>query len=253
MKILALDTSTPLGSLALLHQKEVRAVAHLPLGETYSRTILPALLELLAREGWSVQDLALIAVDIGPGSFTGLRIGLSVAKGLAWAAGKPLLGVSSLDALVQALPPGHDLVCPVVDARHRQLYAAFYRWSSVGPPPAGPHRALSAGFYGRLTEPAAYAPDQLIKLVTGETVFIGDGLVRWGAHLAEELGSRYIRGPAELDHPSAVAVARVALSLCSTGVETRPTHVSPLYLRPADIREPKAVLGSINQCCSFNR
>ncbi|MBF0527896.1 MAG: tRNA (adenosine(37)-N6)-threonylcarbamoyltransferase complex dimerization subunit type 1 TsaB [Deltaproteobacteria bacterium] len=231
MKILALDTSTQIGSLALLDKGQVLAQADLPRGETHSITLLPALRDMLALRNLSVHDLDLVAVGLGPGSFTGLRIGLSTAKGLAWAAGKPLVGVSTLDALAWAMPPGHNSICPVIDGRRRQVFAVFFQWMAD---------SADGGAYVAVTEPSAYTKDQLLAFVKRETVFIGDGLVRWGADLAESLGPLYIRGPERLDYPSAVAVGMVALKLHRQGAETRPAHISPCYIRPPDIREIKA-------------
>ena len=123
----------------------------------------------------------MVAVGQGPGSFTGLRIGLAVAKGLAWAAGKPLIGVPTLDTLAASPPEASLPVCPVVDARKGQVYAALYQRDSTG-------RLKS------LRPAGAFAPEDLARFIGQPTIFVGDGARTWGSVLAETLGPLYIRG-----------------------------------------------------------
>jgi len=225
MKALALDTATPAGSAALVQGAAVLAESNLSPGKTHSRTLVPEIQRLLARLDLTVHDLDLIAVGLGPGSFTGLRIGLAVAKGLAWAAGKPLVGVPSLDALVQGLPPQPIQACPMLDARRGQVYAALYRPGTQGA-------------WERWTEFRAHTLETLAELVREETVFIGEGDKTWNQALADKLGPLFRAGPGDLVYPRAAQVARVAFDLLNQGVETGPARVMPLYIRPPDIRPP---------------
>lgn len=219
MKALALDTATPAGSAALVEGAVVLAESNLPPGKTHSRTLVPEIQRLLARLDLTVHDLDFIAVGLGPGSFTGLRIGLAVAKGLAWAAGKPLVGVPSLDALVRGLPPQPIQACPMLDARKGQTYAALYRTGAQGA-------------WERRTEFRAHTLRTLAELVREETVFIGEGGTTWGQALADKLGPLFRPGPEDLVHPRAAQVARAAFDLLNQGVETDPARVMPLYIRP---------------------
>ncbi|MDY6850705.1 MAG: tRNA (adenosine(37)-N6)-threonylcarbamoyltransferase complex dimerization subunit type 1 TsaB [Thermodesulfobacteriota bacterium] len=226
MKALALDTATPAGSAALVQGSAVLAESNLPPGKTHSRTLVPEIQRLLTRLGLTVHDLDLVAVGLGPGSFTGLRIGLAVAKGLAWAAGKPLVGVPSLDALVWGLPPRPIQACPMLDARRGRVYAALYRSSGA------------EGAWKRQTEFTAHTLRTLAELVREETVFIGEAGKAWSRPLADELGPLFRAGPEDLVSPRAAQVARVAFDLFNQGVKTDPARIMPLYIRPPYIRPP---------------
>ena len=225
MKALALDTSTLAASLALVDGPDVLAESNMPPTRTHSRILLPEIQRLLARVGLVIHDLDFIAVGLGPGSFTGLRIGLSAAKGLAWAAKKPLVGVPTLDALVRGLAP-EDVIqaCPLIDARKGQVYSALYRPDSEGR-------------WDRRSEWGAYTAASLRDLIFEETVFFGEGARTWGRDLADLLGPLYTRGPEELDRPRAVHAAGEAFDLLARGVDTDPARVIPIYVRPPDIRK----------------
>ncbi|MBW1711044.1 MAG: tRNA (adenosine(37)-N6)-threonylcarbamoyltransferase complex dimerization subunit type 1 TsaB [Deltaproteobacteria bacterium] len=221
MITLALETSTALGSVALVDEAGTLAESIEPEGLTHSRTLLPSANRLLSETGLTLQDLDLIAVTVGPGSFTGLRIGLSVAKGLAWAAGKPLVGVPSLDTLAQNLPPEPHQFCPMIDARKGEVYAALYRFNS--------NETIR-----RLTDFGTFKPDKLAELIQAETVFFGDGARTWGKVLSEGLGPRYIRANKDLDFPHAAVTARLGMSLFAEGTESDPALIRPIYIRPSE-------------------
>ncbi|MFH1092297.1 MAG: tRNA (adenosine(37)-N6)-threonylcarbamoyltransferase complex dimerization subunit type 1 TsaB [Pseudomonadota bacterium] len=226
MTVLALDTSTLVGDVALVNQDRVVAESKLKPGETHSKTLLPEIKKMLDRAGLEVRDLEFIAVGLGPGSFTGLRIGLAAAKGLAWAAGIPLVGVPTLEAMVRALPPRDITACPLLDARRNQVYFALYQ---TGP----------GGGWERESPYQARTPADLAVLIREKTWFIGEGAGTYGNILTEMLGSFFVRGPQELDYPQAVQVAWLAYELMAAGTETDPTRVVPIYVRPLDIRPPE--------------
>jgi tRNA threonylcarbamoyladenosine biosynthesis protein TsaB len=225
MIILALDTATRAPSLALVDGEAVLAEAGLPPGETHSRTLLPLLRTLLDQVGLTFAELDLVAVGTGPGSFTGLRIGLAAAKGLAWAAGKPLVGVSSLDTLARAWTGDGRTVCPLIDARKGQLYAALYDRDG-------------SGTLRRRHDFGVYDAEALALLITEETVFFGDGARVWGQALSDRLGRLYFRGPESLDYPSAAYSARLGAELLAKGAVSNPALITPLYVRPPDAKEP---------------
>ena len=175
MIVLALDTATRAPSVAVVDGETVLAESSLAPGETHSRTLLPLVKTLLDGAGLTFPELDLLAVGTGPGSFTGLRIGLAAAKGLAWAAGKPLVGVPTLDALALAWSGGEETVCTLIDARKGQLYAALYDLDGS----ESRQRRLDFGVYD---------VEELAGLITGETVFFGDGARAWGQALSDRLG-----------------------------------------------------------------
>jgi tRNA threonylcarbamoyladenosine biosynthesis protein TsaB len=132
MRILALDTSSRAGSAALLDDDRLIAAHQLDVSATHSERLLPAVDRLLADAGWTIGDIELLACAKGPGSFTGLRIGIASAKGIAVAAELPLVGVNSLEATAQALAFAAGPICPMIDARKRQVYAALFQPNGAG-------------------------------------------------------------------------------------------------------------------------
>src|SRR5512140_2656352 len=163
MLTLAIECATKSVGLALLDEWDVRAELYLDPGRHHAEVLLPALDGLFAMAGLAPECVDLLACTVGPGSFTGLRIGVSTIKGLAVATGKPVTGVSTLEALsMNALPSPH-LICPMLDARKNQVYAGLYRM--------GPDNLPIAERPDRLTS----APDLLQELDDREVVFLGDG------------------------------------------------------------------------------
>ena len=225
MITLALETSTPVGSVSLTDGAGRVVEADLAQRSNHSRTLLPTVNALLSQAGLRPQDLGLIVVDVGPGSFTGLRIGLSAAKGLAWALNKPLVGVHSLDVLAERLPQAPGLYCPVLDARKGEVYTALYR---IGPNKTGRLKTE------RLTDLLLLRPEALAGFLSQETVFVGDGLANYGGLLEKTLGPFYRRGDEDLDFPGASAAARLGLARFAAGAESDPALILPVYIRPSE-------------------
>lgn len=145
MLILAFESSARAASAALLREGRLLAQSFQNSGLTHSRTLLPLAEDLLKNTGTALSDVQLIAVAAGPGSFTGVRIGVSVAKGLAWATNLPVCGVSTLEAMAFSgvFAPDGALVCPVMDARRDQVYNALFAMDGDRPQRLCPDRALS--------------------------------------------------------------------------------------------------------------
>lgn len=131
MKILAIDTSTTSGSIALVDSGKVIKTKEEKYVEAHAKWLMRAVEALFYEAGRSIDEIDLIAIAVGPGSFTGLRIGVSTVKGLAWASNKPIVGVSTLRALAMNIRERPALICPVLDARKKQVYAALYRASAA--------------------------------------------------------------------------------------------------------------------------
>ena len=135
MRVLAVDTATSSCSVAIVDGEELVSEITLISGETHSRH-LSSLIEALTRTaGLALEQIEGFAVTRGPGSFTGLRIGIGTVKGLAVAGNRPMAGVSTLAALAWQVGPTDHTICPMVDARRNEVYAAFYRWHPDGPTP----------------------------------------------------------------------------------------------------------------------
>ncbi len=150
--------------------------------KTHSKRLLGTIDQLLRETDITIFDLDAIAISLGPGSFTGLRIGLATVKGLCMAAEKPLIGVSTLDALAMQLPHQPRQVCAVLDARKKEIFAACYKTDSHGLP-------------RRTMAPAALSPEALAGRISEETIFIGDGIQVYGEFFAEKLGPLYKKCP----------------------------------------------------------
>ncbi len=143
MKILAIESSAKAASVALCEDKELILQYFQNSGHTHSRTLLKMTEELLNNIGLKVQDLDYIAVASGPGSFTGIRIGVSAAIGLAWGADKEVCGVSTLEAMAYNIEDPDFIICPVMDARRNQVYNALFEYKDGCGIRISPDRAIS--------------------------------------------------------------------------------------------------------------
>jgi tRNA threonylcarbamoyladenosine biosynthesis protein TsaB len=173
---------------------------------------------------WELADVEAFAVALGPGSFTGLRIGLSTVKGLAFATGKPVVGIPTLDALAWALPFCAYPVCPVLDARKNEVYAGLYRTLE------GCLEVLEAP---RAVSPATLA-EELRASTAGPLVFVGDAVTPFSSVLTGILGTRARLAPADLRLPSAVTVGELGGWALGRGEAADPAALAPLYLRPSE-------------------
>jgi tRNA threonylcarbamoyladenosine biosynthesis protein TsaB len=184
---------------------------------------LPALVErVLAQAALRVDDVEAVAVSIGPGSFTGLRIGLALAKGLAFAGGLPLVGVPTLEALawVADAAPGEQ-ICAALDARKHEVYAALFEAA-----PGGPRR---------LTPDLALRPEALAARLEPPCVLVGDA----GEVYGEALGARARIRPFATHHPRGGVIARLGEARMAAGEAANPGTLEPLYVRPPDAELPR--------------
>ncbi len=162
MLILALESSAKAASAALLEDEKLIAQYSQCSGLTHSRTLLPMVDDMLKNTENTIAGVDLIAVAHGPGSFTGIRIGVSTVKGLAWAADKMCVGVSTLEAMAWHGVSAGGLVCPVMDARRSQVYNALFEINGAAPQ--------------RLCEDRAIALEKLAEQIRGKNAFlVGDG------------------------------------------------------------------------------
>jgi tRNA threonylcarbamoyladenosine biosynthesis protein TsaB len=224
VRLLAVETSTLTGAVALLDGDTVVAESRLNVAVTHGERLLGAVDALLRAARWRLAEVEALAVAVGPGSFTGLRIGVSTVKGLAFATGKPVVGVPTLDALAWLLPFCAYPVCPVLDAKKREVYAALYRTVEGIPEPLVGARAIA---------PEALA-EELAATTDTPVVFLGDGVGVLGPALARTLGPRTRVAPAGLRLPSAVSVGELGLRALGRGEAVEPAALVPLYLRPSE-------------------
>ncbi|MDX1775429.1 MAG: tRNA (adenosine(37)-N6)-threonylcarbamoyltransferase complex dimerization subunit type 1 TsaB [Desulfobulbales bacterium] len=217
--ILALETATMCGSVAIISGKRCLAEFSLQSGETHSRRLLAAVDRLLQEAKIDCTAVDAVAVSQGPGSFTGLRIGLATAKGLAMAAGTKVIGVGTLDGLAaQIFTHGDMLICPVLDARKKEVYTGFYRGDSNGIP--------------RLQgEYLAISPADLCAVIDEPVLFLGDGITLYGDLFRAELADLVIVPPAGIFFPRAAAVGLLALEKWHRHEFLDAAGSEPLYIR----------------------
>ncbi len=215
MLMLAFESSARAASVALLRDGALVSQYSQCSGLTHSRTLLPMAEDLLKNAELTLRDVDLFAVAQGPGSFTGIRIGVSTVKGLAWAANKPCVGVSTLEAMAWHGLAAGGLVCPVMDARRSQVYNALFR--------------IVDGRPLRLTEDRPIALAELAEELRalGEPVFlVGDGTELAARFLAAE-GLPFSAAPENLRWQSAWGVAMAARDQKSGSAD----DLLPVYLR----------------------
>jgi tRNA threonylcarbamoyladenosine biosynthesis protein TsaB len=210
MRVLALETSTLAGGIALVDGERTVGEYVLNVRITHSERLMPAVDRVLTDAGWTARDLEGLAVAIGPGSFTGLRIGLSVAKGLAFALRIPVAAVPTLDAMAAAFPFARYPVCPVVDARRDEVYCSLYRWND-----ARMHREWDY---------LALSPEALAARLREPAVIVGDPVASIPSPFARRL-------PPEGRAQSVVAVAHLGRQRLAVGETVAPADLVPLYLR----------------------
>ncbi len=231
MRILAFDTCTPTASVAVVDGEVTLAEINASVEARHGETLLPRIEKVLERAGLDLASLDLLAVGIGPGSFTGVRVGLATAKGLALASGKPLRGVVSLRTMARgAYGADVPLVAPVLDAYKGEVYSALYAYSAAGEI----EQRLAP-----LHAPPEQAAPVLARALDGAPVLLcGGGARRYSETLLSPLddGAR-LADPAR-DLPNAVHLAREAQLAFEREGASDLFALEPLYLRPSDARLP---------------
>ena len=216
MKTLGVDTSTSVNTVSLCDNGRVLAETVVDCGRAHAERLMATVAWVLAEAGAGVGDVGLLAVSVGPGSFTGLRIGVAAWKGLALAGGLPLIGVSTLDAMTRIGAFHERTVCPLLDAKMGEVFGAVYRFAS--------------GRREKLLAECVLPIDRLLTLAPDDTVFFGDGadLYREAIHAARPYAT--ILG-GEFRSPRASAVCMEAEEMLAGGCNTAAADVKPVYLR----------------------
>jgi tRNA threonylcarbamoyladenosine biosynthesis protein TsaB len=222
MITLAIECATKTLGIAFLDHRKILAEIYLGMGGHHAETLLPAMEKLFLTTGLTPEGIDLLACTTGPGSFTGLRIGVSTIKGLALAMGKPVVGVSTLAALAMNLIPSRRLICPLLDAQRNQVYAGLYRMGPDG-------------------YPEAVAPDRLtdieilVKTLPVEEVeFVGDGAIRYQKQIYEDATCMPVPEAGRRHHLTASAVGLIGLHRYQHGSVEDLLTFAPKYLRPSE-------------------
>lgn len=217
MFILAIESSEQTGSVAVLEDNRVLGALTSGVERTHSEKLLPLVDLALSQSGVAKADLNLIAVSVGPGSFTGLRIGVGLAKGLATGLEIPVVPVQTLLALAHNAC-GSDLpICAMTVSRKSEIYTGTFRW----------HR----GEIQRLTPDCVLTPEDLIGAVTERTLFLGNGAVVWRNFLQETLGDLCLMLPEPLNLPRAEVVGCLGYQAFQLGENCDLSSLAPVYVR----------------------
>lgn len=228
MNILAVDTSTVVASVAVMQDKNIICEYSLNHKKTHSQKLIPMIHEVLRNSEIKPKDIDLFAVSVGPGSFTGLRIGVTSIKAMAYALGKPAKGINTLDTLAFNIPFTDALISPIIDARNNQVYNALYQWNKDK--------------QERLTDYVGIDIGELIKEIKkkGKQVFVlGDGVNIHKERLINELGNKCLFPPVNLLYQRASCVAEIAMGQLSDIVTSESSEIGtddinslvPFYLR----------------------
>lgn len=231
MKILAIETSAKSVSAAVVENGVPLASAYQNMGLTHSRTLMPLVDGMLSAAGLRVQDMDLLATANGPGSFTGLRIGVSALKGLAWALEKPCCGVSTLAAMARNLAHMEGLIICAMDARRNQVYNALFLAHDGVLTRQCPDRAIGLA---ELAEEIKNRPEP--KFVVGD----GAGLC-YNHLLEQDVPCRM--APPQLMMQNAVGVALAAEEMAAAGQVTTARDLVPVYLRLSQAERERLARG----------
>jgi len=220
MKILAVDTATTSCSAAIVDDGLVSAELITVNNQTHSKHLMNMIDTVCGMTGVKISDMDGFAVTIGPGSFTGLRIGISTVKGLAWSLNKPVVGVSSLDALAWQCAPGKYLVCALLDARKHEVYCCRYRYQDGDIKKEGTEQVV--------------APGEAIGGIREPCLFVGNGAVMYKEEIATKLGALAHFGGGNQDNLRASSVAGVSLSRFIQQKTHDVALLVPQYIRKSD-------------------
>lgn len=223
MKILAVESASRTASAAFLSEDGLLGEFTLNNHKTHSETLLPMVDAMLSAAGTGIEEIDAVAVSAGPGSFTGLRIGISLAKGLAFALGKPVVAVPTLDAAAYGFEGSVALLCPLMDARRGEVYAGIYAFEN------GEFRVIREAFAAPLSVFLAAASEEARK-AGRPLLFLGDGLSVYEQAIRETLPDAEIALP-HVKYTRAGNVAALGLKLFREGKAVSPEELSPVYLR----------------------
>jgi len=222
--VLGIEAATPVAGVAVVDEKRVLAERFINNKRTHSVNLLPMIKEVIIDTGLQPADIKGIAVSSGPGSFTGLRIGITTAKTLAQIWDIPVLPVSTLDALASPLIGYQGLVCPVLNARKNEVYGAIYLGKS--------------STLHRLADPMAVPIEVLLDRLGAwpgqQVLFLGDGVDIYREQLVAHLGKAAQFASPSVMLPRGATVAQIGMDLLKAGQGVSPLEIKPEYIRPSE-------------------
>lgn len=228
MNILMIDTSGPACGVAIAREGRLVCDMQLVSGRTHSQRVMPMVEAALAMSDMAVSDIDVFGAVTGPGSFTGVRIGVSSVKALAHAADKPCVGVDALHALAANIQAFDGVVCPILDARAQQVYGAMFRAGDVPQRLCGDEAMPLTAFLDR------------VEATDERALFLGDGVAAMRGTIEARLGGRaQFAAPQHMNLRAGSACA-IAMRLAEQGETTDYLHLLPLYLRAPQAERERA-------------
>ncbi len=220
MIVLAIDTSSIVATCAIMDDEKLIGEYILNHKRTHSQKIMPIVKEILSSCELKSEDIDIYAVAKGPGSFTGLRIGVATIKSLAHVNNKPVVGISTLEALAFNVPYSEGIVVPMMDARRDRVYTGIYKWEN--------------GALYVIEEPMAIEIDKLVDMLlerNEKIVFNGDGVLVYKDNILQQLENRALFAPLSANMARASSVAELALARAKAGKVDSYMDLLPDYMR----------------------
>ncbi len=220
MIVLGIETSSTCGSVAVVQDRKVLGELFFNTGTKHSTKIVPSITNLLSTVGLDKADLEGIAVTSGPGSYTSLRIGISIAKGLAYSLDIPLIGISTLQCVAFNSIISPHLICSLIDARKGELYSALFRYNT--------------GELERISEDQIVSIDYLCQSIDEKTVLIGDGLYLYKSTFVDRINGLVLFAPEHLCYGRASSCAILGIDNFKKAKRDEVNTLVPKYIRQAD-------------------
>ena len=224
MRVLGIDTSSRFLSIALAEGKVIVAEESYLLERRHSSLLIPKIKKMLKRAAFSIYDVDAFVVGLGPGSFTGLRIGVSTVKGFGIATKKPCIGIASIDALALNAKWAHGSIVPIIDAKRKNVYSAIYK--------KGKSSIVRKSSY------MLSGLDELMKKVKGDVIFLGDGIDLYRKGISSQ-NKKAVFLEEKHWYPHAGNLIRLALPKIKRHRKYSLNELEPIYLYPKDCQVKK--------------
>jgi len=222
LKVLGIETSGNIGGIALSKDNHIIIAGNLGSPAMHDKVLVPAIKTMLHEVSWTPRDIDLIAVDVGPGSYTGLRVGITCAKTLAYALNKPVIDVPAFDAIAENYPMNSTPICPIMDARRGHVYACIYQ--------------LENAQRKRVSDFLIIQPERLLPLLPRPVIIFGNGVL---LHKEQLLQKDIFADTESMAVPKVEYVALLGERSYKAGRRCEIDKLLPLYLRRTEAEEKK--------------